>query len=311
MTAQTRYLTDHEEYLRLWPQLWRLIDGYQQHHANLTGLPLRPNRAEKAFEDYDPGRTRAGYWLQIAEDGSAVTGIGTASILPKGVSTDGPVGYTSTSYLAPAARGGGLGWRMLREREETLRDHGMRVRESSVLGTNERVFNAFGDDTWGCSLRRPLRDLPGAQPGLIRRIRDLDQEWPVLWPLLQKTGLQDETSERTRIAAVFERRGAAFIAGEPPEGVIIGRIEVNPWLFTERTGLITDLRTLPGSEAAEALLVRMEHWMTGKDAVDVQTGFLPHSETTAWLERGFRPYTYRRSVSLEEDPSARRRSAWP
>ncbi len=224
----------------------------------------------------------------MAEQDGETVAIGSATILPKGKTHPGPIGDLNNLYLKESVRGQGLSWRMF----ETLRQHGVSLREAAILAANARMFEVRGSETWGCSLRRSLRDtmaLPMEQP---RRVKNLDEEWAGIWRLMQHSAEGTEVEARTRAEAALAKRRAVFVAGQEPAGVIIGRISVNPWLFVERVGVVTDLVTKEGAEKdlSDVLLGRMEQWMISKQATEIETPILRHGEYQAWSDRGFQPY---------------------
>lgn len=305
MTAVIRYVSDQAELTALWSQIWPLIEAFQQHHARMLGGVLRPGREERALKHITTDLQTDRYWLQVAQDGDDIVGMGSARIIEPGVTEPGPVGYTGDVYLKPAARGEGLMWRMTAEREEVLRTKGMKVRESSINANNSRIFEIWGTDTWGCSLRRPVTEKPGAAtvPGSadIRRVLDFEADWPQLWRLLAETGAEDEAAEKHRLCDVMEKRGAIFLAGSPAVAFVAGRVSVNPWLFVERVGIISQLvaNERTGDGLTNALVARIERWMASKQSTSIQTEPLPHSQTAPWLARGYQPYMYRRRKLLE------------
>jgi len=225
------------------------------------------------------------------------------------VTEAGPVGYTSYVYVRPELRGTGLAKTLRDQRDDLLRKHGMTIRESSRYSGNGRIAEVWQGSDWGCSWRRPIREHESGREGgsdaddgfAIRRVKDLDAEWPAIWRLLGHAGETDEVAARNRVAGTIEQRGAAYVSGSgEPSGVIVGRVSVNPWLFQERVGVVHNLAVAPdaGEATAAALLERLERWMAAKRATDMQVEPIPHEKGQSWRERGFLPYIHTRRLVL-------------
>jgi len=288
----TRYLTTPEELEPIWPKLWQLVEAFNKSHAGLTGLPLRPKQEERSRAAYEESLKAGGLWLQLAEEDGAIVGFGSARILDHAV-TGGHTGYFGNAYLVPSVRRRGLMQRMEQERKDLLKSLGVFAAEYGVLAANQRGMDLWGKDTWGAIWRRPVRDasLIGSS---ARRIRDLEQDWPLVWAALRAAGATEEDSEKQALRDTLSKRGAAFVAGDDRPGFIAGRLALNPWLFVERTGEISDLRVFQGDEdVATVLIDALEAWLVKKDAATIQTRYLPMSEAEAWTARGFEPYMYR------------------
>ena len=294
MTATVRYLDGPAELESLWPRIWPLLDASHQFHADLIGKELRPRREERAREGILGGLQRGGYWFQIAEQDGEIVGTGSANIRPRGRTFPGPVGEADNLYLKESVRGQGLRPLMYETRLDTLRQGGVMLVESATSTANSHAHDLWGDRSWGYTLRRPLQATDAEPPASLRRVRDLDDDWPGIWRLLQDLAGESEAEARSRLQADLARRGAAFVAGQEPEAVIIGRVSINPWLFLERVGVVTALAAggPAQDELAAALLSRMERWMAGKQATDIETLPLPHGSYGAWSERGFQPHLF-------------------
>lgn len=189
---------------------------------------------------------------------------------------------------------------MFAARSEILRAIGIRIRESSRYRDNGRIAEQWGDESWGCSLRRLTREGIASPSMDIRRVKELDADWPTIWGLLSNTGEADEPATRGRLEDILEQRGAIFLAPDA-SAVITGRVAVNPWMFVERVGQIRDLVVAPnaGPGMADALLDRLEQWLANKGATAVQTEPMPHLETGAWRDRGFEPYMFTRRHEID------------
>ncbi len=223
---------------------------------------------------------------------------GVAFLRAKGRTHPGPICGQGDLYLKESVRGQGLGWRMYEERNEALRGRGMTMWKGATSAYNLLALESLRFDSWGRTLRRPLRDsAPVSQPPL-RRVKDLAPDWAGIWRLLQPSAIDSEAETKTRIEASLAKRGAVFVAGPEPDGVIIGRISVNPWLFVERVGVVTDFETGEDPELSDTLLSRLEQWMVSKRATHIETMPLRPGEDGAWLGAGFEPYFIWRQEGL-------------
>ena len=290
MTITVRYIDDTAELDARWAEIWLLLDALDQFHADLLKMELRPSREGWVYERVFSGLQRGDYWFQVAEQGDEIVGIASASIHSKGRTHQGSVGVTGDMYLKESVRGQGLYPRMYEMRLETLRQRGLTISESGTYAANARALEIWRLKSWGCTLRKPLRDLDIVPPVPIRRIKNLDQDWAGIWRLLKGT----EVEARTRAEAAPSKRGAVFVAGQEPTGVIISRISVNPGPFVERVGEVSDLEIKDGlnKELSQALLGHLEQWMISKQATEIQTPLLRHGEYEAWSDQGFQPHLF-------------------
>ncbi len=291
MTITLRYIDGIDELEARWAEIWRLIDAGHQHHAGLLNKELRPHLEGRAHEAILTGMQGRVLWLLVVEQGSEFVGIGSATILTRGRTHPGPIGDTGNVFLEESVRGQGLSTRMYEMRGETLRQRGLALTESAISAANPRAVEIWGNKTWGSTLRRPLRAAVPVPSVSVRRVKDLDKDWAGIWRLLQPSTDVAEADAREQAESTLKKRGAIFVAGPGPTGVIIGKISVNPWLFVERVGMVTNLQTADSEEAelSEALLSRMERWMVSQRATDIETLPIPHGEEQAWSDRGFEP----------------------
>lgn len=292
MTTTVRYIEGVTEFESRWMDIWPLLDSLDQFHADLHQKELRPGREEWTY-DYFRSLLQAGdFWFEVAEQDGEIVGIGTATILPKGDTHPGPIGSISNVFLRESVRGQGLYWRIFETLMETLRQQGLTLWEAMNYAFNTRIFEVHGSETWGCSLRRQPRDTVPEPPMPLRRVKNLDEEWAGIWRLLQPSASGTETEARTRAEAILKKRGAMFVAGQEPVGVIIGRLFVNEGIFVERVGKVTDLEIEDGAnqELSQALLGRLEQWLISKRATEIGPHLLRHGEYEAWNEFGFQPY---------------------
>lgn len=299
MTVTTRFITSVDDLGRLWHQLWPMIQAFEAFHADMTGKTLREgreayNRAHLE-KKLDPER----YWLQIAEEEGRVVGMASLQILEKGTVLPEPIGYAGLLYILPEYRGSGLNQRMHDERNALLRSKGISFRESSHIRGNSGFTKRWNGEDWGASMSRPIRSSLVQGDAGARRVKDLDADWPALWLLLAPASSSDEATARAELAEALERRSAAFIAADG-SGVVVGRINVNPWMFEERVGHVRSFAVRDGAPAGthDALLDAVEAWMLKKHASAIHTRAMPQAETAAWLERGFEPYIVYRKYKL-------------
>ena len=233
---------------------------------------------------------RGDYWFQVAEQRGEILAFDYAFMRAKGRTHPGPICGLGDLYLKESVRGQGLGWRLYETRNETLRQLGVKMWEGATSAYNLRALESFRFDTWGRTLRRPLRESPPVSRLSPRRVKDLEPDWAGIWRLLPPSVIDSEAETKARIEASRAKRGAGFVAGPEPAGVIIGRISVNPWLFVERVGVVTDLETGEDGELSDELLSRLEQWMISKRATHIETMPLRQGEDDAWLDAGFEPY---------------------
>ncbi len=294
MTITVRYIEGAKELEARWAEIWLLLDAGHQFHADLLNKDLRPGREERSYASFLSHLQRGDCWFQVAEQDGEIVAVGSATILPKGRTYSGPVGEISNLYLHESVRGQGLARRMFEARVVTMGQQGVTLLEFANSAYNARIFEVHGSDTWGCTLRRPVRDTVPAPPMPVSRVKNLDEAWGGIWRLLQPSAKGTEVEARARAEAALAKRGAVFVAGQEPAGVIIGRISVNPWIFAERIGVVTDLEVEDGAEKDlfDVLLGRMEQWMISKRASDIETLPIRHGEYQAWNDRGFQPYFF-------------------
>ena len=164
MTITVRYIEGIDELKARWMEIWLLMDALHQHHADLVSKELRPGREERAYEHVRSSLQRGSYWFQVAEQDGDIVAIASQSILAKGRTFAGRIGEMGNVYLKESVRGQGLSRRMYETRLETLRERGESLWESANSASNARIFEVFGSNTWGCTLRRPLRDSMPSMP---------------------------------------------------------------------------------------------------------------------------------------------------
>lgn len=294
-------LEDISEVEHYWPQIWPMMEDFQQHHAALLGGQLRPDRKERALNRLRRDTGSGHFWQQLAVEAGKVLGMASTHILEKGVTTPERAGYFGDAYMLPEARGRGLIGEMSIMREEHLRQQGISILERAMLPQNTRAVEMWGKFIWGGILKRPLRVALPEPDGSIRRIKDVTAEWPKIWPLLAATGSSDEESERQRLDALLESRGVIYVAGEGvPVGLIAGRLSINPWIMVERAGVIAELRIAQGTDSLveDILLDRLEFWLATKRAESIQTWPMPIEAAEPWLGRGFLTYMYRTQTRI-------------
>ena len=301
MTITVRYIDGAGELDTRWSEIWLLLDELDQFHADLHKKELRSGRDEWQNSSLRSALQGGDFWLQVAEQDGEIVGIESLSVLSIGTTHPGPIGYLSNTYLKESVRGHGLYWRMMATKVETLRQRGITLWEAANLAANARIFEVLGSDTWGSTLRRPLRNTSASPPMPLRRVKNLDEDWTGIWRLLQPSANGTETEARTRAEAALAERGAVFVAGQEPAGVIIGRIAVNPWIFVERVGKVSDLEIEEGGDEdiSQALLGRLERWMISKQATEIETPLLRHGEYQAWSDRGFQSYLFWRQHRVQ------------
>ena len=293
--AALHYVDSVQELEERWPEIWGLLDAFGRFHADLHQKQLRPDLEKRTFDRFRAGLEKGGLWLAVAELNGQLVGVGSSTIVASGRTHAGSVGVLRDLYLHESVRGQGLYPRLEEMRIEPLRRRGVALIEDATSALNDRTAQLWSNRFWGCALRKhlesqPLR--PSAEP--IRRVKDLDEDWAQVWRLLGPASDLSEAEARRRTEAKLERRGAIFLAGREPSGVIVGRISINPWLFTERVGIVSELRVAAGAggELADALLQQLQHWMLAKQATEIETSPLRHGTYDDWLERGFEPYLY-------------------
>ncbi len=291
MTITLRYIDGVGDLEARWAEIWPLMDALQTHYAGFLKRELRPGREERFYKHAFSGMENDDFWPLIVEEDGEIVAVGTAGITANGRTQPGRMGETGGVFIKESARGQRLSGRMRDVREETLRHHGIALKEAAVFAANAQALEFWSGRSWGASLRRPLQAPEPVPPASVRRVKDLDKDWAGIWRLLQPSAKVTEAETRTQIEADLAKRGAVFMSGEEPAGVIIGRIMVNPLYFVERVGLVTDLVVDAGedSEVAEALLGRMEQWLVSKNATEIETVPMQHGEYDAWTERGFEP----------------------
>ena len=294
MTINLRYIDSVEELNARWSEIWALEDALDRFHADLLKLELRSGGKDWLHARIQSGLERGDYWLLVIEQAGEIVGIGTASIEPTGKTHPGPVGATTDQYLKESVRGQGLSSRSYKMRLETLRQRGVTVFESATYASNARPMEIWGDQAWGCTLRRPLRSTAPTSSMPVRRVKDLDQDWAGVWPLLRPSTDLSEDDARKQVERTLAKRGAMFIAGQGPAGVILGKVSVNPDIFVERVGVVTSLQVKDSgdNEISDALLGRMEQWMASKQVSDIETDPIRRGEYQAWSDRGFEPYLF-------------------
>lgn len=270
------------------------MDALHRLHADLLKLELRSGCEDWVHARIHSGLERGDYWLLVLEQAGEIVGIGTASIEPAGKTHPGPVGATMDQYLKESVRGQGLSSRSYKMRLETLRQRGVTVFESATYASNAHPIEIWGDQAWGYTLRRPLRSTAPGSSMTIRRAKDLDQDWAGVWPLLRPSTDLSENDARKQVERTLAERGAMFIAGQGPAGVILGKVSVNPGLFVERVGVVSNLEVKDSgdNEISDALLSRMEQWMVSKQVTDIETVPIRRGEYLAWSDRGFEPYLF-------------------
>ncbi len=291
MTITMRYIDDAGDLEARWAEIWPLMDAGDKNHAEFLHRELRPNREEKAYERILSGFKNDDHWLQVAEEDGEIVAVAFASIAAKGRTVPGRIGETGGMFIKEAFRGQGLSGRMREMRHETLRQHGISQKESAVSAANAQALELWAGRSSAASLRRPLWDSGSVSSVPVRRVKELDKNWAGIWRLLEASAKVTEAQTRSQLENDLAKRGAVFVAGEEPVGVITGRVSVNPWLFVERVGMLSDLVVDEGEdkEVAEALLARMEQWMISKKATDIETVPMQHGEYDVWTERGFEP----------------------
>lgn len=293
MTITLRHIENTEDLDARWPEIWPLLDALDSDHAEFLNKELRPRREERNYKSFLAGLKNGGHWLLIAEQDREIVAVCSSNIKAKDRTYPGPIADAGALYIKEAFRGEGLGKRMRQLRDENLLQNGVTMKESAVSAHNAQAQERFkGRNRWGATLRRPLRAPESLPRVAIRRVKNLDPEWAGIWRLLQASEQDTEADKKESVEACLAKRGAVFVAGEEPVGVIIGRIHVDPWLFVERVGVVTDLVVDKGEdkEVAEALLGRLEQWMASKQATDIETPPIRLGEYQAWTDRGFEPY---------------------
>lgn len=277
-----------------WPVLWPMLDASLQYHAGLAGGNLKQGIEDILHRDLANGTSTGRLGVIVAEDDGAAVAMATLRILPRGITTPTPAALLTDAYVRPDLRRQGMMSALEARRRDWVREHGCTVVERTILSANSLAMAAWGHNVWGFTLRRPVAADSTIASTDVRRVRDLDADWRLIWPLLQGKTTEDEATAKARIERIAANHGHIYITeDEPASGVIAARISGSPWIIEERVCMVRECAVADGAprDTTDRLLAALEPWAARKGASVIQTRPIREDLAAPWFRRGFASYS--------------------